>query len=107
MVASQYNVYLVDLNPTVGHEINKVRPCVVISPDEMNSVISTVIVAPVTTKSHPYPTRVPFKLEGKDGWIVLDQIRTVDSVRLIKNIGKINQKVIKEIKKILQEMLVE
>ena len=107
MVASQYNVYLVDLNPTVGHEINKVRPCVVISPDEMNSVISTVIVAPMTTKSHPYPTRVFFKLEGKDGWIILDQIRTVDSVRLIKNIGKINQKAIKEIKKILQEMLVE
>ena len=88
MVASQYNVYLVDLNPTVGHEINKVRPCVVISPDEMNSVISTVIVASMTTKSHPYPTRVPFKLEGKDGWVILDQICTVNSIRLIKTLEK-------------------
>ena len=100
MVVFQYNIYLVNLDPTVGHKINKVRPCLVISPDEMNSVISTVIIAPMTTKSHPYPTRVPFKLDGKDGWIVLDQIRTVDSLRLIKNIGKINQKTI-------QEMLVE
>ena len=98
---------MVNLDPTVGHKINKVRPCLVISPDEMNSVISTVIIAPMTTKSHPYPTRVPFKLDGKDGWIVLDQIRTVDSLRLIKNIGKINQKTIKEVKKVIQEMLVE
>ena len=107
MVVFQYNVYLVNLDPTVGHEINKVRPCLVISPDEMNGVISTVIIAPMTKKSHPYPTRVPFKLDGKDGWIVLDQIRTVDSLRLIKNIGKINQKTIKEVKKVIQEMLVE
>ena len=107
MVVFQYNVYLVNLDPTVGHEINKVRPYLVISPDEMNSVISTVIIAPMTTKSHPYPTRVPFKLDGKDGWIILDQIRTVDSLRLIKNIGKINQKTIKEVKKVIQEMLVE
>ena len=107
MVVFQYNIYLVNLDPTVGHEINKVRPCLVISPDEMNGVISTVIISPMTTKSHPYPTRVPFKLDGKDGWIVLDQIRTVDSLRLIKNIGKINQKTIKEVKKVRQEMLVE
>ena len=107
MVVFQYNIYLVNLDPTVGHEINKVRPCLVISPDEMNSVISTVIIAPMTTKSHPYPTRVPFKLDGKDGWIILDQIRTVDSLRLIKNIGKINQKTIREVKKVIQEMLVE
>ena len=107
MVVFQYNIYLVNLDPTVGHKINKVRPCLVISPDEMNGVISTVIIAPMTTKSHPYPTRVPFKLDGKDGWIVLDQIRTVDSLRLIKNIGKINQKTIKEVKKVIQEMLVE
>ena len=107
MVVFQYNIYLVNLDPTVGHKINKVRPCLVISPDEMNGVISTVIIAPMTTKSHPYPTRVPFRLDGKDGWIVLDQIRTVDSLRLIKNIGKINQKTIKEVKKVIQEMLVE
>ena len=91
----------------MGHEINKVHPCLVISPDEMNSVISTIIIAPMTTKSHPYPTRVPLRLDGKDGWIILDQIRTVDSLRLIKNIGKINQKTIKEVKKVIQEMLVE
>lgn len=107
MVISQYNIYLVDLNPTIGHEINKVHPYLVISPNEMNDVVSTVIVAPITSKSHPYPTRLPLRLDGKDGWIVLDQIRTVDSIRLIKNIGKINQKTIREVKKLIQEMLVE
>ena len=106
MVVSQYHVYLVNLNPTLGHEINKVRPCLIISPDEMNHVVSTVIIAPMTTKSHSYPTRVPLFFEGKDGYIVLDQIRTIDKDRLIKELGKIDTKVIKKVKNIIQEMLV-
>ena len=107
MVANQYEVYLINLDPTIGHEIKKTRPCLVISPDEMNHNIATVIIAPMTTKSHPYPTRIPVRFEGKDGWIVLDQIRTVDKVRLVKNLGKISKKEISEVKKIIKEMLVD
>lgn len=80
----RFNVYLVTLDPTVGHEIQKTRPCVVLSPDEMNRHIGTVIVAPLTTQSHPYPTRIPCHVADKDGYVVLDQIRTVDKRRLLK-----------------------
>ncbi|WP_210119692.1 type II toxin-antitoxin system PemK/MazF family toxin [Treponema parvum] len=107
MVASQYNVYLVSLDPTVGHEIKKTRPCLVISPDEMNHHIDTVIIAPMTSKSRQYPTRIPLKFEGKNGWIVLDQIRTVDNTRLVKHLGKITKKEISAVKNILKEMLVD
>ena len=107
MVINQYDVYLVNLDPTVGHEIKKTRPCLVISPDEMNNNISTVIIAPMTTKSHSYPTRIPVKFEGKNGWIVLDQIRTVDNIRLVKRLGQISKKEILAVKKILKEMLVD
>ena len=107
MVINQYDVYLVNLDPTVGHEIKKTRPCLVISPDEMYNNISTVIIAPMTTKSHSYPTRIPVKFEGKNGWIVLDQIRTVDNIRLVKRLGQISKKEILAVKKILKEMLVD
>lgn len=107
MVVNQYNVYLVNLDPTVGHEIKKTRPCLVISPDEMNHNIDTIIVAPMTTKSHSYPTRIPVKFEGKQGWIVLDQIRTVDSIRLVKHLGKITKKEVSEVKRVIKEMLVD
>lgn len=107
MVINQYAVYLVNLDPTVGHEIKKTRPCLVISPDEMNHNISTIIIAPMMTKSHAYPTRVPVKFEGKDGWIVLDQIRTVDKIRLVKEIGKITKKDISNVKSVIKEMLVD
>ncbi len=106
MVIAQYEVYLVNLDPTVGHEIKKTRPCVVISPNEMNNNIRTVIIAPMTTKSRSYPTRVPVRFDGKNGWIVLDQIRTVDNIRLVKKMGKISPKAVKEIKNTIQEMLV-
>ncbi|WP_296013053.1 type II toxin-antitoxin system PemK/MazF family toxin [uncultured Treponema sp.] len=106
MVINQYDVYLVNLDPTVGHEIKKTRPCLIISPDEINNNISTIIIAPMTTKSHSYPTRIPVRFEGKNGWIVLDQIRTVDNIRLIKRLGKISKKEVLEVKKILKEMLV-
>ena len=107
MVINQYDVFLINLDPTIGHEIKKTRPCLIISPNEMNRTIQTIIIVPMTTKSHNYPTRVPVKFEKKEGWIVLDQIRTVDRERLIKKLGKIKQREIEKIKSILQEMLVD
>ncbi|MCU1338210.1 MAG: transcriptional regulator [Bryobacterales bacterium] len=89
VVVRRFDVYLVNLDPTVGSEIRKTRPCVVISPDEMNRHIRTAIVAPMTTQGQPYPTRVPCKFQGKSGQIVLDQIRTVDRSRLVKRLGKL------------------
>ena len=106
-MVSQYEVYLVNLDPTIAHEICKIRPCLIISPDEMNAAIRTVIIAPMTTKSHTYPTRVPVQFAGKKAWIVLDQIRTVDTVRLIKKLGKIKSTQIAKVKSIIKEMLVD
>ena len=107
MVIQQYEVYLINLDPAIGHEIQKRRPCLVISPDEMNSNIRTVIIAPMTTKSHTYPTRIPVRFDKKSGWIVLDQIRTVDKARLVKKLGKISNKEITAVKDILKQMLVD
>ena len=107
MVANQYEVFLVNLDPTIGHEIKKIKPCIVISPNEMNHAISTVIIAPMTTKSNKYPTRVELKFRKKNGWIVLDQIRTVDIKRLIKRLGEVDKKTIFQVKNVLSEMLVE
>ena len=107
MEISQYHIYLINLDPTVGHEIQKTRPCLVISPDEMNQNIHTVIIAPMTTKSHKYPTRIPVTIQNKKGWIVLDQIRAIDNKRIIKKIGKINTETIKEVKSVIKEMLVD
>ena len=107
MVAKQYDIFLINLDPTVGHEIKKVRPCVIISPDEMNRNIETVIIAPMTSRGHAYPTRVPLRLKGKDGWIVLDQIRTVDRRRLIKKVGRLELEAVQEVKAVIQEMLVD
>ena len=89
MVVRRFEVYLVNLDPTVGSEIQKTRPCLVISPDEMNTHIATVIVAPMATHGRGYPTRVPCRFQGKSGQIVLDQIRTVDKVRLVKRLGAV------------------
>jgi len=103
----QYSICLVNLEPTIGHEIKKTRPCVIISPDEMNQNISTIIIAPMTTKSHAYPTRIPLTFQGKKGWIVLDQIRTIDKRRIIKKLGKISTNKVTEVKNVINEMLVE
>ncbi|MDD5094427.1 MAG: type II toxin-antitoxin system PemK/MazF family toxin [Dehalococcoidia bacterium] len=89
MVVKRFDVYLVNLDPIIGTEIQKTRPCVVVSPDEMNRHIATVIVAPMTTKGRRYPTRIPCTFEGKEGQIVLDQIRTVDKSRLAKRLGRL------------------
>jgi mRNA interferase MazF len=107
MVIKQYDIFLISLDPTIGHEIKKVRPCVVISPNEMNDNISTIIIAPMTTRSHSYPTRIPIKFEDKKGWVVLDQIRALDRKRFVKKLGKLNKEAILKVKRVLQEMLVE
>jgi mRNA interferase MazF len=103
----QYDICLVNLDPTIGHEIKKTRPCVIVSPDEMNQYIETVIIAPMTTKSHSYPTRIRLSFQKKSGWIVLDQLRTIDKTRIVKKLGKLNSNKIDEIKQILMEMLVK
>jgi len=107
MVISRFEVYLANLDPTLGHEIKKTRPCVVVSPDEMNRHIRTVIVAPMTTRGRPYPTRISCRFQGKSGQIVLDQLRTVDSVRLVKKLGRISRKAATEALAVLQEMFAE
>ncbi len=91
MVVNRFDIYLVNLDPTIGTEIRKIRPCIVVSPDEMNRHIATVIVAPMTTKGHQYPTRVSCTFEGKEGQIVLDQIRTVDKARLVRKMGRLTK----------------
>jgi mRNA interferase MazF len=107
MVAKRFDVFLVNLDPTIGNEIQKTRPCVIVSPDEMNRNISTVIIAPMTTKGRQYPTRVICQFQNKDGQIVLDQIRTVDKSRLVKKIGQISQDEQREVLNILAEMFAE
>ena len=107
MVVKRFEVYLVNLDPTLGREIQKTRPCLIISPDEMNDHISTVIVAPMTTKGKDYPTRVKCQFEGKKGRIVLDQIRTVDKIRLVKKLGKISAGTRKEVLVVLLDMCAE
>ena len=104
MEVMRFEVFVVTLDPTVGREIRKSRPCVIISPDEMNAWISTVIVAPMTTKGRPYPSRVPCTFKGKQGQIVLDQIRTVDKARLAKRLGKIDARTASQLLSVLSEM---
>ena len=86
---NRFDVYLVTLDPTVGSEVKKTRPCVIVSPNEMNQHIATVIVAPLTSKGHDYPTRIACRFQGKQGQVVLDQLRTVDKVRLVKRLGRL------------------
>lgn len=107
MVVKRFDVYLVVLDPTVGSEIQKTRPCLVISPDEMNRHIATAIVAPMTTRGQSYPTRVPCQFQGKDGQIVLDQLRTVDKTRLVKLLGRINPETQHTVLAVLAEMFAE
>jgi mRNA interferase MazF len=107
MEIKRFEIYLVNLDPTLGTEIQKTRPCVVISPDEMNRHIATVIIAPMTTKGHAYPSRVSCKFEGQEGQIVLDQIRAVDKVRLVRKLGRLNKPYQDAVLAVLGEMFVE
>jgi mRNA interferase MazF len=107
MVAKRFEVYLINLDPTIGREIKKTRPCLIISPDEMNRHIATVIVAPMTTKGRSYPTRIPCEFQEKQGQIVLDQIQTVDKSRLVKKLGQIDSATQKAVLALLAEMFAE
>ena len=106
MEITQYEIYWVNLDPTIGREMKKTRPCVILSPDDMNQFIATVIVAPVTSTIRAYPSRVKFVLNGKTNMIALDQIKTIDKLRLQDKIGKLNTVTIAIVKKVIEEMLV-
>ena len=107
MDLNQYQIVLVNLDPTIGNEIKKTRPCVIISPDEMNKYLRTIVVAPMTTKSKKYPTRTKVKHDSKIGWIVIDQIRSIDKQRIVKILGRLSSPEIKEVKSILRETFVD
>jgi mRNA interferase MazF len=100
----RFDFFLVNLDPTIGGEIKKTRPCLVVSPDEMNRFIRTVIVAPMTTKGRSYPTRIPCKFGGREGLVVLDQLRTVDRIRPIKKLGRLTRNTSSRVLDVLAEM---
>jgi mRNA interferase MazF len=104
VVIKRFEVYLVNLDPTVGVEIRKTRPCLVVSPNAMNRAVHTVIVAPMTTRGRDYPTRIPCRFEGKSGEVVLDQIRTVDRSRLVKRLGRLDQRTCGQVLDTLAEL---
>ena len=103
----QYELVIVILDPTLGNEIKKTRPCVIISPNELNHNINTVIIAPITSTSKDYPTRVAFQLDGQKNLIVLDQLRTIDKIRIVKQIGNLDESTILKVKAVITEMLVD
>ena len=107
MELEQYSIVLVNLDPTIGSEIKKTRPCVIISPNEMNKYLNTIIIAPMTTNKKEYPTRVPVKSDGKDGMIAIDQIRTIDRQRIIKVLGALSSAENKKLKAVIKETFVD
>ena len=107
MELTQYSIVLVNLDPTIGSEIKKTRPCVIISPDEMNKYLQTLIIAPMTSQSKNYPTRIEVKHNQKNGWIVLDQIRTIDKQRVLKSLDKLTEREIAKVKLIIKETFVD
>ncbi|NQU52618.1 MAG: type II toxin-antitoxin system PemK/MazF family toxin [Bacteroidetes bacterium] len=107
MELEQYQIILVNLDPTIGSEIKKTRPCVIISPNEMNKYLRTIMVAPMTTTSRKYPTRIEVKHERKIGWIVVDQVRTIDKQRIIKILGRLSKPEVKELKFVIKETFVD
>ena len=107
MELNQYSIVLVNLDPTTGSEIRKTRPCVIISPDEMNKFLKTIVVAPMTTTLKAYPTRVPVESNGKKGMIVIDQVRTIDKQRVLKAFDSLKQSEIDKCKEVLKETFVD
>ena len=107
MEINQYQIVIVNLDPTVGKEIRKTRPCLVISPDEMNRHLDTVIIAPITSGTRDYPTRVKFIFEGAVNRIAIDQLRTIDKSRTVKIIGSLGEKEIKKVKAVIRETFVD
>jgi len=107
IIHSQYDIVVVNLDPTVGSEIKKKRPCVIVSPLEMNKNLDTIVVCPITSQSKNYPTRVSFKLDSQTNWIVTDQIRTIDKSRITKTIGNLDEETIKQVKEVFKETYVD
>ena len=107
MELNQYQIVLVNLDPTQGSEIKKTRPCLIISPNEMNKYLQTIVVAPMTTSSKPYPTRVEVKHNKTKGWVVIDQIITVDRTRILKTFDFLTENEISRIKAVIQETFVD
>jgi mRNA interferase MazF len=107
MELKQYDVVLVNLDPSLGSEMKKTRPCIIISPNEMNKYLQTIVIAPITSSSKPYPTRIEIRLKKTKGWIVLDQIRTIDRQRITKIIEPIPAKEVPSIKAIIREIFVD
>ena len=103
----QYEMVIVNLDPTIGSEIKKTRPCVILSPNEMNEYLKTIVIAPLTSKSKDYPTRVKIEVNGKESWIAVDQIRTIDRRRIYKKINRLTDETITAVKKVIKEMLVD
>lgn len=107
MKVEQYQVVIVNLDPTVGSEIKKTRPCVIVSPNEINRQLRTVTVVPVTSSSKAYPTRVPVSLQRKNSWVAIDQIRTIDKIRITKVVSKLSDNEIAQIKDIIKQTFVD
>ena len=107
MELSQYQIVLVNLDPIIGSEIKKTRPCVIISPNEMNKYLQTIVVAPMTTTSRKYPTRIEVKHDMKIGWIVIDQIFTIDKQRIVKTLGRLSKPELKEVKSVMKETFID
>ena len=107
MELNQYDIVLVNLNPTMGSEMKKTRPCVVLSPNEMNKYLQTIVVAPMTTSSKPYPTRIEIKHNQTKGWIVIDQIRTIDRARIVKRYEALTTKEVIKVKSVIKETFVD
>jgi len=107
MDLNQYSIVLVNLDPTIGSEIKKVRPCVIVSPNEMNKYLNTIVLAPMTTNLKKYPTRVSVKHNGKKGMIAIDQIRTVDKVRIIRVFESLTKGEIEKCKDVIKETFVD
>lgn len=104
---NQYDIVLVNLDPTVGSEMKKTRPCVVLSPNEMNKYLQTIVIAPMTSSSKPYPTRVEINHNATKGWIAIDQVRTIDRTRIVKRFEMLSDKEIVKVKRVLQKMFVD
>ncbi|MEN0004263.1 MAG: type II toxin-antitoxin system PemK/MazF family toxin [Bacteroidota bacterium] len=104
---AQYEILVVNLDPTIGSEIKKTRPCVVVSPNEINRHLRTIIIAPITSQSKPYPTRVPIFFKEKNSWIVVEQIRTIDKQRAFRKLGRLQEEEIVRLKAVIKETLVD
>jgi mRNA interferase MazF len=107
MEVKQYQIVLVNLDPTLGSEIQKTRPYVIVSPNEINDNLRTVVIAPMTSASRKYPTRVKVKHNNQEGWVVIDQIRTIDKIRVVKKFGSLTEKEIRECKRVIRETFVD